>query len=120
MSEQELYEIARQRVDQRRRRWTLWSIDLAGLIASLGIVALLADSVFVNLAVFLFFAWGGVFTLHTIVLATSESRDKDIEKEVAKLRAAVNYEKPKRLELDGDGELVEAEENGSLQRSRSE
>jgi hypothetical protein len=54
-------------------------------------------------------AWGGIFTFHTIIAAMAQSRDGDIEGEVAKLREAAGdiYEKPKRLEVGEDGELVE-------------
>ncbi len=106
MSENELYEIARQRIDRRNRRWTIWSFDLAGLILSLALLILMSDTPYETVAGALFMAWGGVFTLHTILASLAQSRDGAIEDEVAKLRAAV-YEKPKRLELSDDGELVE-------------
>ncbi len=52
----------------------------------------------------------GVFAVHSIVTWMAENREGDIEKEVAKLRAAFDDEKPKRLELGDDGELVEMDE----------
>lgn len=106
MSEQELYQIARQRIDQRNRRWTLWAFNLAGLVLSLAAMVLLGDTGYDDIAAGVFLAWGGIFTLHTIVAAMAQSRDGDIEGEVAKLRDAF-YEKPKRLEVGEDGELVE-------------
>jgi len=109
MSEQELYEIARQRIDRRNRRWTLWGIDLAALMASLAALILSSETQFTNLAAAVFMAWIGLFTLHTIMALLTETREKDIEGEVAKLRDAV-YEKPKRLELAEDGELVERDD----------
>jgi hypothetical protein len=109
MSEQDLYEIARQRIDRRNRRWTLWSINLAGLIFSLALLILVSETAFATAAAALFMAWGGAFTLHTILAGMAQSRDGDIESEIAKLRDAV-YEKPKRLELSDDGELVELPE----------
>jgi hypothetical protein len=109
MSEQEIYEIARRRIDKRNRRWTLWGIDLAGLILAVSALILLGETVYVNFAAAIFMAWAGVFVLHTIVAALGHSRDSDIESEAAKLRGAV-YEKPKRLELTDDGELVDLDD----------
>ena len=111
MADDDLYEIARKRIDKRNRGWTLWAIDLGVLILS---PALVGDTV----AAAIFLAWGGVFTLHTILLLMAQSRDKAIESEVARLRAAV-YEKPKRLELDEDGELDEVDDIEGLQDKRS-
>jgi hypothetical protein len=109
MSEQELYDIARQRIDKRNRRWTFWAIDLAGLILSMAALILLGDSVYATVGAAVFMAWAGIFTFHTIMAAMAQSRDKDIEGEVAKLRDAAGafYEKPKRMELTEDGEIVE-------------
>jgi hypothetical protein len=104
MSNPELYEIARQRIDRRNRRWTIWAVHLAAFLAYVGFFVAIAETEYVLLGVFGLLAWAGVFTLHTIVLAMNESREKDIEKEVAKLQA-LGYEKPKR----DDGELVEDE-----------
>lgn len=109
MSEQEIYEMARQRIDRRNRRWTLWAFNLAGLILVLSALILLGDTAYADIAAAVFMAWGGVFTLHTILAALGHSRESDIESEVAKLRGAV-YEKPKRLELTDDGELVDLED----------
>ncbi len=108
MSDQELYDIARRKIDQRNRRWTIWGVDLVILVLLLAALIFLSETFYVNIAAAVFMAWGGVFTLHTIVTAMAHSRDNDIEGEIAKLRDAVStYEKPKRLELSDDGELVE-------------
>ena len=101
MSNQELYEIARDRVDRRNRRWTLWAFDLAGLIISVAALILLGPTPYATVAAAVMMIWAGVFTLHTIVASMAHSRDEDIEKEVAKLREAT-YEKPKRLTDDGE------------------
>jgi hypothetical protein len=106
MSEQELYQIARQRIDKRNRRWIFWGVDLAGLTVALGALILSGETGSATIPAAIFLAWGGIFTLHTIVAWMAQSRDEDIEGEVAKLRDAV-YEKPKRLEVGEDGELVE-------------
>lgn len=112
MSEHELYDIARQRIDKRNRRWTFWAVDLMGLILSLAALILLGQTEYDTLAVSVFLAWGGVFTFHTIMAAMAQSRDGDIEGEVTKLRDAAGalYEKPKRMELTEDGEIVEHED----------
>lgn len=109
MSDGELYEIARARIDRRNRRWTFWAVNLAGLVLSLAALILLGPTEYVNVAAAVFMAWAGVFTLHTILAAMAQSREGDIEGEVAKLRDAL-YEKPKRLEVSDDGELVEPDE----------
>src|SRR5262249_30137735 len=109
MSEQEIYEIARRRIDKRNRRWTLWGIDLAGLVLTLSALIALGDTVYADFAAAIFMAWAGVFVLHTIVAALGHSRENDIENEVAKLREAT-YEKPKRLELTEDGELIDLDD----------
>jgi hypothetical protein len=110
MSEQELYELARQRIDSRNRRWKLWSFNLAGYLVSIGVFVALAIAGQAAIGMLLFMTWTGVFVLHCVLLGMAESRAKDIEKEVAKLRAAADYEKPKRLELTDDGELEEIED----------
>jgi hypothetical protein len=119
MSDPDLYEIARNRIDRRNRRWRLWAINLAGLIIVVGAFILIVDTPLWSIGLFAMLAWIGQFVLHTITLGMAESRDDDIEKEVAKLRDAV-YEKPKRLELSDDGELIELEtdeyEENSKQR----
>src|SRR5262245_13986956 len=108
MSDQDLYEVARNRIDRRNRRWTLWAVHLAAFLAYVGLFVAIAETEFVLLGVFGLLVWSGVFTLHTMVLAFAESREKDIQKEVAKLEA-FGYEKPKREELTDDGEWVEDE-----------
>jgi hypothetical protein len=112
MSEQELYEIAQQRIDHRNRRLLFFGIDLAGFLAYIGIFILLAQTAFSGIGVAILLVWCGVFVLHCIMFSMSESRDKDIEGEVANLRQ-VDYssEKPKRLALGDDGELVELRVN---------
>jgi hypothetical protein len=109
VSDGELYEIARGRIDRRNRRWTLWAIHLAAFAIYFGLfIFLAAQTEFAVVATAILFAWGGLFTLHTILAGMAQSRDGDIESELAKLRHAY-YEKPKRLELGEDGELVEVE-----------
>jgi len=110
MSEQEIVE---RHIDQRNRRRLLWAIDLAGLVLALAALILLSsragNSVYGDWAAAVFIGWGGVFTLHSIVLWLAETRQNDIENEVTRLRQ-IDYEKPKRLELSEDGEPVDPHE----------
>ena len=112
MSEQELYEIAQRRIDKRNRRWTFWAVDLLGLILSLAALVFFGKTGYATIGAGVFLAWAGIFTFHTIVTAMAQSRDGDIEGEVAKLRDAAGalYEKPKRMELTEDGEIVERDD----------
>lgn len=112
MSEQELYEIATERIDQRNRRWTRWSIHLATVAGTLMLLIWSSNTAYVNITAGLFLGWGGVFAMHTIWLGMAESREESIEQEVAKLRAAMDsaYEKPKRLEISDDGELIASDD----------
>lgn len=124
MSEQELYEIARKRIDRRSRRWTLWAVNLMVLIGSLAGLILFGDTIYETLTLAFFLAVGGVFVFHSIVAAMAETRQGEIEKEVAKLKDAMSrdssfYEKPKRLELSDDGELVDPEADDYTSPSRS-
>jgi len=119
MSEQELYEIARKRINKRNRRWMIWSVNLGVLILILAALIFFGST----LAAAIFMAWAAVFVVHTLILGFAESRNSSIENEVVKLRQAAAagdvYEKPKHLELSEDGELVEfmGEEAEHAQRS---
>jgi hypothetical protein len=112
--EDEIYEVAKQRIDQRNRRRMLWALDLGGLTLSLALVALVESPI----TAALFLAWGGIFTVHTILMVMANTKSRDIEREVARLRAAsaatASYEKPKRLELGDDGELIEIDDLAEL------
>lgn len=121
MSEQELYEIASERIDQRNRRWTRWAIHLATVAGTLALLIWSGDTGFADVAAGIFLGWGGVFAMHTIWLVMAESRDEDIEKEVAKLRTAMDsaYEKPKRLGISDDGELIASDDWVSEDEERS-
>ncbi len=112
MSNQDLYEIAQQRITRRNRRWTLWAIDLAGLIMTVAALIFVSNTPYETIAAAVMMGWGGVFVLHTIVTTMAHSKENDIEKEVAKLREAMPegfYEKPKRLHLTDDGEITDDE-----------
>lgn len=110
MSDQELYEIAQQRIDRRNRRWTLWAFNLAGLILSVAAVVFLSDTPLETASIAFMLTWAALFVPHTILAAMAQSRDEDIDKEVFRLRQASSqwdYEKPKRLRLTEDGEITD-------------
>ncbi|MCA0458469.1 MAG: hypothetical protein LCI00_31190 [Chloroflexi bacterium] len=110
MSDHELYEIARQRIDRRTRRWTLWAVNLAVLIITVAAVVFLSDSAYQMYAIGGMLGWVGIFVLHTIIAGLREASEGDIEKEFAKLKKAAPAwasEKPKRLHLTDDGEITD-------------
>jgi hypothetical protein len=122
MSEQELYEIAQKRIDRRNRSLTILGIHGTALVAYVGAFIILANTDFVLPAVAILIAWSGLFVLHCIQFGLGWSRDSDIEGEVRKLRkvvAAGDYEKPKRLALGEDGEIVEFGEENKLRTDRA-
>ncbi|HVU09669.1 MAG TPA: hypothetical protein VHD90_00270 [Phototrophicaceae bacterium] len=116
MSEDLLYELARNRVERRNRRWVWWSVDFAGVVLMLALVALVGNTAFGGAAAALFLAWGGLLALHTLWMARMRHHDSDIEREVARLREASGFEKPKRLELSDDGELIDFPEQSQDKR----
>ena len=107
MSEDPLYELARQRVNRRSRRFLLLGVNFFAFLlfvaafAGLGIVPS-------GIGKFITIAWMGVFILHVILMGVTEYRKEAIESEVENLRREIYGEKPKRLELGEDGELVDA------------
>ena len=116
MSNDELYEIARKRVDRRNRLLAWLGVHGAALTAYVGVFIMLASTEYAGAAVAALVAWGGLFVLHCILFGMAWSRESDIEGEVAKLRKAVNYEKPKRLALAEDGELMDVDTESNLNR----
>lgn len=108
MSEQEIYRTASERVDRRNRRWTLWAANLGVMIASVAGVVLSSDTSYEVFGIAFMLLMAGIFVFHTIVAGIQHSRDEEIEKEVTKLyRLRADYEKPKRLHLNEEGELEE-------------
>jgi len=112
LSIQEIYDLAEQRINRRDRLRMFWAGDLTimilALAAMIGINNATTNPVYGQWALVFFFAWGAIFTLHTIAFALGENRQSDIDTEAAKLLAAVeSYEKPKRLALSDEGELVD-------------
>ncbi len=101
----QLYELARQRVNRSTRRYLLLGVNFFSFLlfvaafAGFGIVPS-------NVGKFLSIAWMGALALHVILMGAMAYRKEAIESEVAKLRDLM-YEKPKRLELGEDGELLD-------------
>ena len=106
MSEDELYRLAQKRIDRSTRRFLLLGINFFAFLlfvaafAGLGIVPS-------NVGKFVSIAWMGVIMLHVILMGVMQYRKEAIESEVENLRREIYGEKPKRLDLTEDGELVE-------------
>jgi hypothetical protein len=106
MSEDQLYQLARQRVNRRSRRFLLLGVNFFAFLlfvaayAGLGIVPS-------NVGRFITITWMGVFVLHVILLGVMQYRKEAIEGEVENLRREIYGDKPKRVDLTEDGELVE-------------
>ncbi|MBI1256324.1 MAG: hypothetical protein GC204_02530 [Chloroflexi bacterium] len=105
MSEDQLYEIARKRIDRRNRRWLLLGVNFFFFLMYLGVFTAYSG-IPRNVGAFFALAWMGVLVLHVFYLNITQNRDEAIDGEVAKLREAI-YEKPKRLGLTDDGELTD-------------
>ena len=121
--ETQLYELARQRINRRSRRILLLGLNIFGFLLFVGAFAGLG---FVQRSVGVFgaMAWMGLIVLHVLLLGMTQYRDEALEGEIAKLREMVYDEKPKRrdarLELDEDGELVDAPDMVENERAYKE
>jgi hypothetical protein len=111
MSEDQLYELARKRIDKRNRRWLLLGVNFFLFMLYIGAFTAISG-IPRNVGAFVALAWMGVLVLHIFVTNMAINRDEAIDSEVAKLREAI-YEKPKRdssrLGLTDDGELTDIE-----------
>ncbi len=120
MSDDQLYELARKSVTQRNRRLFLLGADVLAFFIYIAAFVSLYGVIPHDLGIFIAIVWIGILAFHGMVVTTTQSRSGQIEQEVERLRAAI-YEKPKRLELDEDGELVEFEDelrDPNIQRDR--
>ncbi len=110
MPDEELYEIARRRIDRRNRRWLLLGVDIFAFMLYVGAFVSLRDTIPHGLGTFIAVAWTGLIVLHFFWVSMAQNRDQAVEHEVAKLRDAL-YQKPKRLELTDDGEIIDFAES---------
>lgn len=115
MSEDQLYELAQRRIDRRNRRWLLWGLNFLGLMSWFAFVAAFSDRMPDGFGEMIAIIWMGVFVLHGIVAGLAQTRDGEIEREVLRLRQMLYDEKPKRLALSEDGELVDAHFEADLE-----
>jgi hypothetical protein len=110
MSDDPLYDLARKRIDQRNRRWMLWGANLLAWLIYMGAFIALPGALPVGFGLMILVVWAGILILHGVILGVMQGRDEEIEREVERLRRAVYDEKPKRLELSEDGELIDPDE----------
>ena len=108
MKNDEFYELARQRIDRRNRRLFFLGADVLAFFIYLAAFVALYNTIPRGVGVFIAIVWMGILAFHGMVIGAMQNRSGEIEREVARLREAV-YEKPKRLELDEDGELIDDE-----------
>lgn len=103
----DLYALARQSIDRRNRRLFLLGADVLAMFIYLAAFAAFGSIIPRNVGTFIAVVWIGALACHAMLLGVLQNRDAQIESEVERLRRAVYDEKPKRLELEDDGELVE-------------
>ena len=99
MSEERLYERARQRIDRNNRRWMVWSVNFIAFLLYVGALATFSGIPH-NVGEFMLQAWFAVLVLHTTAIVLMQDEEAGIDGEVAKLRRTV-FEKPKRPLSDG-------------------
>lgn len=102
------YEAVFQRVDRRMMRMKLFFAHLIGFVGIsmfLGATELMETTAGMAVFIIVFLSFIG----HAVLLALNEQREKLLREEIAleERKMAMGYEKPKRLSLDEDGELVE-------------
>ena len=105
MSEDQLYELARKRIDKRNRRWLLLGVNFFFFLMYVGAFTAY-QGIPRNVGAFFALVWLGFLVLHVFYLNITQNRDEAINIEVAKLRDTI-YEKSKRIELTDDGELTD-------------
>src|SRR3954447_14672623 len=108
MSEDQLYEVAQKRIDRKNRRWLSLGVDFLLFMLYIGAFTMFTG-IPRNVGAFMALAWMGGLVMHVFIVNIWNNRDEAIDGEVAKLRDAI-YEKPKRLELNDDGELTDIDD----------
>lgn len=111
MHDDELYELARQRVNQRNRRMIGLGVNVFAMFVYLGIFSAFGSVIPRGIGALIAITWIGAVAFHAMLLSITQNRADSIDREVERLRQQVYDEKPKResesrLELTDDGELV--------------
>ncbi len=119
MSETELYEIARRRVDRRSRRYLLWGVNIILWLTFVGVFAGFKDAIPRGPGILIMIVWMGVVGFHGVLLQVAQGRDQAIDGEVERLRQALYEDKPKRLDLNEDGELRDVIDEDATSRQQS-
>jgi hypothetical protein len=112
MSEEQLYQLARQSIDRKNRRWLLWGIHLIAFLLYVGAFTAFGG-IPRNLGEFMLQAWFALLVLHSTALVLMQDQEAGIDGEVAKLRQAL-HEKPKRHEFSDYGDY---DDYGALSES---
>jgi hypothetical protein len=106
----ELYKLARERIDRRNRQLFLLGANVLAMFIYLAAFTAFRSLIPPTIGVFIAVAWIGVVACHAMAYGVLQNRSAQIDAEVERLRRQVYDEKPKHVELNDDGELVEAPE----------
>ena len=117
MSEERLYEQARQRIDRNNRRWLVWSVNFIGFLLYVGVLATYSG-IPRNVGETLLQAWFGALVLHTTAIVLMQNEEAGIEGEIAKLRKTL-FAKPKRDDQPGLSASVETSKSQSRKKIES-
>jgi len=117
MSEEQLYQLARQRIDRKNRRWLLWSVNFFAFLLYVGAFTAFSGIPH-NVGEFMEHAWFAGLVLHTVLIVLTQDQEDNVGSEVAKLRKATG-EKPKRREFSDYGDLSAPIEPAHQRISRS-
>ncbi len=119
----ELYALARQRVNKRNRLLYLLGADVLAMFIYLAAFAAFRDRIPHDVGTFIAVVWVGVVGVHAMMTGVLQNRGSQIDAEVERLRQAIYDEKPKRasrLELSDDGELVEFDDLRAADEARQD
>ncbi|MBI1256325.1 MAG: hypothetical protein GC204_02535 [Chloroflexi bacterium] len=88
MSEERLYERARQRIDRNHRRWLVWGVNFIGFLLYVGALAAYSG-IPRNVGETVLQAWFGALVLHTTAIVLMQDEEAGIDGEIAKVRRRV-------------------------------
>ncbi len=89
MSEDRLYELAHQRIDQKNRRWMLWAIHFVAFLMYVGAFTAFSG-IPRNVGGFMEQAWFAALVLHSVGLVLTQDEEDGIAGEVGKVRKPIN------------------------------